>query len=175
MKVAIDIGHARMTGSRGCDEEEHELCARMAPLLQGALEAYGVEADVIDFPEMPNDAEFVRATQEINVGGYDLSVSLHCDANDKTSARGAHVCYVSSEGRRLAEAIAKHLCPLMPGRADRTVRRPGLYVLAHTRPVAVLVETGFITNPDDCARLVGDAAALMEAVAAGVHDYLNVQ
>lgn len=33
MKIAIDIGHARQTGARGCGLEEHALCARMAPLL----------------------------------------------------------------------------------------------------------------------------------------------
>lgn len=174
MKVAIDVGHARMTGARGCGQEEHELCAHMAPVLKGALEAHGVEADVIDFPEMPNDEEFVRATQEINAGGYDVCVSLHCDSSKKPAARGAHVCYVSSEGRRLAEAIAQRLCPLMPGRADRTVRRPGLYVLRHTACPAVLVECGFITHAYDCHIVTQRTEAVADAIAQGVNDFAGL-
>lgn len=171
-KVAIDVGHARLSGARGCGYEEHELCAKMAPLLKDHLERNGFQADVIDFPSLSNKADLVETVKAINAGGYDCSVSLHCDASDNVSARGAHVCYVSARGALLAGAIASHLCPLMPGRVNRTVRRSDLFVLNNTRPVAVLVECGFITNAQDCALLADGAVALMRAVAQGVKEFL---
>lgn len=171
MKVAIDVGHAHLSGARGCGREEHELCARMAPLLKGYLEGYGIGADVIDFPQKGNRGDLAATVQAINAGGYDCSVSLHCDASGNASARGAHVCYVSAKGGQLAEAIAARLCPLMPGRANRVVRRRDLYVLNNTRCPAVLVECGFITNEKDCRCLAGNADGLMLAVALGIESY----
>lgn len=170
-KIAIDVGHARLTGARGCGQEEHDLCSQMAPLLKAHLEGYGFQADVIDFPALSNKADLVETAKAINAGGYDCSVSLHCDASDNASARGAHVCYVSTAGNRLAGAIAERLCPLMPGRANRTVKRTDLYVLNNTRPVAVLVECGFITSPEDCRCLTESADGLMLAVALGIKAY----
>jgi len=173
MKIAIDIGHARLTGARGCGLEEHELCARMAPLLKRQLEEFGFEADIIDFPALANKDDLVHTVRAINAGGYDASVSLHCDASDNPAAHGAHVCYASAAGEAIARAIAAHLCPLMPGRANRTVRRRNLYVLNNTRCPAVLVECGFITNEEDAAALSGCPGPLMLAVAAGLSQALS--
>lgn len=167
-KIAIDIGHARMTGARGCGLEEHALCADMAPLLKQQLEARGFEADIIDFPALDNKGDLVRTVEAINAGGYAASVSLHCDASDNPAAHGAHVCYASAAGEAIARAIAARLCPLMPGRANRTVRRRNLYVLNNTRCPAVLVECGFVTNEEDAAALSGHPGPLMLAVAAGL-------
>lgn len=172
-KIAIDVGHARLTGARGNGYEEHELCSKMAPLLRAHLGACGFRADVVDFPALSNKADLAATVRAINAGVYDCSVSLHCDASDNASARGAHVCYVSSKGAKLAGAIAERLCPLMPGRANKTVKRGDLYVLNNTRPVAVLVECGFITNEGDCRCLVESADELMLAVARGIMAYLD--
>lgn len=167
-----------MTGARGSlrdgsQQEEHDLCSKMAPALKAHLEGYGFRADIIDFPEEGNAQDLRLTVAAINKGGYDCSVSLHCDASDNADAKGAHVCYVSAKGAQLAGEIAGRLCPLMPGRANRTVRRTDLYVLNNTKPVAVLVETGFITNEGDCRCLVESADGLMLAVARGIKAYLD--
>jgi len=173
MKVAIDVGHARMTGARGNGQEEHDLCARMAPLLKAYLEEAGVQADVIDFPDLDNRGDLAATVRAINAGGYDASVSLHCDASDHAAACGAHVCYVSQRGEKLARAIAEPLCALLPGRAQRVVRRGDLYVLKHTVCPAVLAECGFITNEGDCHALVHEPGRLMRAVADGLKEFLS--
>lgn len=172
IKIAIDVGHARLTGARGNGYEEHDLCSQIAPLLKSQLERYGFQADIIDFPALPNKADLVETVKAINSGNYAFSVSLHCDAADNADAHGAHVCYVSPAGNRLAEAIARHLCPLMPGRANRTVKRTGLYVLNNTICTAVLIECGFITHAGDCRILAEAPDTLAAAIAAGIKDYL---
>ncbi len=171
MKVAIDIGHARLTGARGCGQEEHELCGRMAPILERLLQLNGIAADIVDFPEKDNRGDLVETVKTINAGGYDVSVSLHCDASDNPDAHGAHVCYVSEAGRKLAKKVSARLCSYMPGRANKTVRRKDLYILNNTRPVAILVECGFLTNVDDCLTLLEEPEPIIRAIANGIIEW----
>ena len=169
MKIAIDIGHAHATGSSGNGLQEHEVCAGFARLLSDYL-GNKHEVRIVDFPTESNTADLAHAAAAVNAWGADLCISLHCDAHANTSARGAHCIYASSAGEQYAAAIAKHLCPIMPGRANRTVKRPGLYILYSTRCPAVLVECGFLSNPRDADMLRHEGYRLMRAVAAGVQD-----
>lgn len=174
-KVAIDVGHARKTGSRGCGLEEHEVCVAVAAALAEELAGLGYGCEVVDFPGRTNAGDLAETVRAVNAGGYDLSVSLHCDAHGNALARGGHVIYKSARGGRCAGWIARRLCGLMPGRADRTVQHDGLYVLNGTRCVAVLVECGFLTNLDD-ARVLGSEEGRREvarAIALGVNDYFE--
>lgn len=152
MKIAIDVGHARRTSAVGNGRTEHAVCKRVAAELKAALAQFKqkeFEADIIDFEELDNDEDLAATVRAVNAGGYAASVSLHMDWDDSPQSHGAHVCYVSAAGKELAGEIALRLCPQLPGRAERVVKRPGLYVLRKTRPVAVLVECGFITNEGD--------------------------
>lgn len=171
-KVAIDIGHARGTGSSGNGLQEHEVCTRIAAELLHELGAAGIIADVVDFPGLSNGADLVKTAEAINSGGFDMSVSLHCDAASNSSAKGAHVIYTSAKGKTIAEQIAKHICPLMPGRANKTVKRGNLYILNNTRCPAVLVECGFVTNREDADMLKNGTGAIARAISEGVRDAL---
>lgn len=169
MKIAIDIGHAHATGSAGNGLQEHEVCAGFARLLADYL-GNAHEVQVFEFPSESNKADLRHTAAAINAWRADLSISLHCDSSSNTSARGAHCIYTSATGSKYAEAIAKHLCPIMPGRANRTVRDGGLYILNNTRCPAVLVECGFLSNARDADMLRHEGYRLMRAVAAGVLD-----
>ena len=191
MNIALDIGHANNTGSRGNGLEEHATAMTIANHLAPMLSAQGHTVTIIDFPRLSNGADLTATVEAINTGGYDISISLHCDSSDSDTACGAHVCHHrnyhsdgsytdSPSGKRLAEAIAKPLCKLMPGRADHVQARPdrsckpnksSLYVLRETIPPAVLVECGFITNFDDAALMEGNPCAIACAIAQGVDAY----
>lgn len=197
-KIAIDIGHANKTGARGNGYDEHEMCAMLAQHVKKHLESYKIQsfsADIIDFPEKSNTGDLTATVSAINAGGYDASVSLHMDAASKIvgyqtvtdrdglvtkepiyapnpTPHGAHVCYYSTRGKMLAEEIAIRLCPQMPGRANRTVKRDNLYVLKNTRPVAVLVECGFITNPGDAAWVHANPDKVATSIALGIAAFL---
>jgi N-acetylmuramoyl-L-alanine amidase len=169
---------------------------QLAAYLREALEKRGISADVIDYPGKTNSGDLAETVREINAGQYALCVSLHCDSarrvaryekmidydgleyeepvyEDNAGARGAHVIYVSGKGGRAAEAIAAHLCPIMPGRANRTVRRQNLYILNNTRCPAVLVECGFLTNSRDADMLRYEGRRIALAIAVGVEEFLN--
>ena len=172
-RIAIDIGHARGTSARGF-VDEHDTCAALAVEVKSALESFKVDtfqADIIDFPDKTNSGDLTATAKAVNAGGYDACVSLHMDCSDNPTAHGAHVCYYSTNGKRLAEEIAMRLCPYLPGRAEQTVKRSDLYVLKKTKPVAVLVECGFCTNEDDAAVVKKQPFVIARAIALGIAAY----
>lgn len=172
-KIAIDIGHARGTGARGF-VDEHETCAELAAEVKSVLESFKVDtfkADIIDFPDKTNGGDLSATVKAVNAGNYDLCVSLHMDASDNAAAHGAHVCYYSTNGKRLAEEIAMRLCPYLPGRAEQTVKRTDLYVLKNTKPVSGLIECGFCTNENDAAAVKTHKFYIARAIALGIAAY----
>lgn len=198
-RVAIDIGHANGTGARGNGFEEHEQCKKLAAELKKALEAFKlcpIQADIIDFPEQSNGGDIFATVQAVNAGNYAACISLHMDAASKIVRRdkitypdgttgdfpiyaddpkpkGAHVCYYSERGKELAKEIALRLCPQLPGRANKTVKRTDLYVLKNTRPVAVLVECGFITNSNDAEWVDKNPDRVALSIALGIASFFD--
>ena len=174
MKIAIDIGHARNTGAVGVTKEnEHEVSARVAWHLKDFLDKQGHAADIVDFPWESNTDDLNHAIKAVAAGGYELCISLHCDSHTNASACGAHACYYSSAGQKLAACIAYSLATLMPGRAEKTVKRTGLAILNSTRPVAVLVEMGFITNATDALIQRDHPDLIAQRIGQGIINYLR--
>lgn len=174
MKIAIDIGHARATGATGNGLDEHEVCTALSRLLADYL-GNNNTVQVFDFPGLTNKGDLVATAKAINEWGADVSVSLHCDSSHNATARGGHVIYVSEAGREVAVEIAARLCAIMPGRADKTVRKSGLYVLNNTLCPAVLVECGFLTNSKDADMLRYEAHRIARAIGLGVAEWKRKQ
>ena len=175
-RIAIDIGHANGTGARGNGMEEHAMCAKLAEEVKRCLESFKVqqfEADIIDFPAQSNSGDLSATVKAINAGNYAASVSLHMDAATTPNAHGAHVCYYSTSGKVLANEIALRLCPQLPGRANRVVQRDNLYVLKKTKPIAVLVECGFITNSNDAAWVKNNPDKVALSIALGIAAFFD--
>ena len=135
MKIAIDIGHANGTGSRGNGMEEHAVATKIGTNLAVMLEEQGHEVDVIDFPNLSNTADINKTVAAVNAGNYDISVSIHCDSSDSPNSCGAHVCYNrtytktgdiidSVKGKALARCIAARIPryfqvePILPKRGQ---------------------------------------------------------
>lgn len=171
MNIALDIGHADGTGARGNGLEEHAIAKEITPHLKVILEGLGHTVAVIDYPDRSNSDDLNATIREANKGGYDVGISVHCDCSDNADAHGAHVCYLSTSGLRLADAIAGRLCKFLPGRAKKTVKRANLAVLKSTKAVWVLVECGFISNVDDASILSRQAYRVSEQIALGINDY----
>lgn len=186
--IIIDIGHARGTGAKGNGKEEHARCEQIAGQLRRKLEAAGYMVTVIDFPDKSNRADLVATAEAANSQPCAFGISLHMDAAEQAvdvvdedgdrvtrwvanpKPHGAHVCYVSATGKLLAGSIARELCRLLPGRAERVQKRTDLYILNHTRAPWVLCECGFITNPGD---VQAEPEQIAECIAAGVRHYMN--
>lgn len=146
--ITIDIGHANGTGSRGFGWEEHASNVIVAQHLQQQLTAKGVNVVVIDFPEKDNATDLNLTKQKANSIGADLLISLHHDASDSSSAKGAHVIYYRDGSKKYAQAVASELVKRFPGRAETVVQRSNLAILK-VDGNAILIESGFITNEHD--------------------------
>lgn len=182
MQVLLDIGHANHTGASGNGLEEHEVALSIGNALQSLLEEAGYKTTILDFPTLSNSQDLRQTAIAANrlttyTDGGTIGISLHCDASDNAEAHGGHVCYhpFSTRGQLLATGIAQHLNKLLPGRANGTVERPKLYILNATAAPWVLVECGFITNPQDAVIMSTNAKGIAQAIADGVADYVRSQ
>jgi N-acetylmuramoyl-L-alanine amidase len=101
-----------------------------------------------------------------------LFISIHINYSDSPGVRGTTFYYTKPQDVPLAEALERGMIPLA-GTQDDGVVKSNLYVTKHTTMPAVLIETGFISNPGD-VRLMQDPAFLQNVaagIAAGVKAY----
>lgn len=74
----------------------------------------------------------------------------------------------------LAEMV-QHEMIQATGAVDRSVKQSPFYVIKNARSPAILVEVGFVSNPDEGSRLATDAyqTLLAEALAQGILDFFS--
>jgi len=62
----------------------------------------------------------------------DMFISIHCNAAKDKSARGFEICYLSENGKKIAERISMKFDVLVLGKNRGLKKRDDLYVLKHT-------------------------------------------
>jgi len=85
-----------------------------------------------------------------------IFVSIHMNSYAEAKYSGLQVYYTDGDDKsqRLAGCIQNAVHEELQKDNDRVIKSGrGLYLLDNTDGVSVLVECGFITNPDECARL----------------------
>jgi len=109
--------------------------------------------------------------------GADLFVSMHSNAADQApTASGIETYYYSEdeEGKSLAEFVQNSVIQAT-GAKNRKTKTANFYVCKNTDMPAVLVEMGFLTNKDECQKLIDDEyqIKLAEGIVQGIINYLN--
>lgn len=107
-----------------------------------------------------------------NVADAGLVVSIHCNASDNPSANGVEVWHYPTDkvGANLASRILSKLVDTT-GWRDRGVKSNQLFwMLRKTKAPAVIVECGFISNPDEAKGLIDPATqkAIASAIASAI-------
>lgn len=162
--IVVDPGHGGSNpnlgdyGAVGTHAKEKTNVLAVGLYLKELLEAAGAhvvmtrETDVNPsigtlFEDHPHGQLYARVDLAERAGA-DVYVSLHNDWHANTSARGVKTFYYSEAGRRLAEAIqpevAKHL-----GAIDRGIEWASFHVIRRTSMPAILIELGFLSNPEE--------------------------
>jgi len=105
----------------------------------------------------------------------DLFVSIHANACSKPDRRGIE-CYYSGKsekGKLLAASIEEQLRVTAP--ISQEAKPADFFVLSRNKVPAVLVEVGFITNPEEGAKLESPQyqKELAEAIVLGISQYYN--
>lgn len=183
IKIYIDQGHNPRNpnaGAEGNGYREQDLVFAIGRELAEILREEGYETR-LSRPTAEtqlgnsNATSLAARVNEANYWGADYFLSLHANASENAAASGteALVYRQDSTAAALANSILRYLTRAT-GLRDRGVTvRPNLYVLRRTRMPAVLLELGFITNPDD-ARLMAENPGLFAlGIAQGITAYLN--
>ncbi|MDA1190394.1 MAG: N-acetylmuramoyl-L-alanine amidase [Candidatus Poribacteria bacterium] len=128
-----------------------------------STQANGIETWI---GSLTRDADAARVAARENMGAAALHETTDLLAQLLTDTK-------SGESRALATEIQRELVAVT-GARDRGVKEAAFVVLLGLRVPSVIVEMGFITNPEERARLVDPAyqERLADGIAAGVRRYL---
>ncbi len=109
-----------------------------------------------------------------------LSVSIHQNSYHDAGVHGPQVFYYESsvEGKKLAEAVQSSLNDLLEVDRPRKVKgNTSYYLLKRSSGTLVIVECGFLTNPEEAQKLQTKVyqEKVAAAVSEGIRTYLNAQ
>ncbi|MFP7253979.1 N-acetylmuramoyl-L-alanine amidase [Terribacillus goriensis] len=174
-KIVIDPGHGgKDPGAIGNDTMEKRVALTISQKLQHRLLANGYDVKMTRSEDV-----FIPLTERATFSNNwkaDLFVSVHANSATSSSAKGLESYYygASSSGKQLASSIQTALAA-NTNNENRGTHSADFYVLRHTSMPAVLVETGFISNPSD-AVLLNDSSyqdKVANSIAEGITEYAS--
>ena len=170
--VVLDPGHGGDDpGATRNGLREADLVLDLARRIEGRLTAIGVSV-VYTRTESTCPSDEERAALA-NRAEADVLLSLHCDSHDHVDASGVASFFFGRDRRTAWSAVGEHLADLLQ---REIVARTGLAncrshgrswrLLQQTTMPAVRLEAGYLSHPEDAARLADPAFrdTLAEAV-----------
>ncbi len=186
VKIYIDQGHNPQgfnTGAEGNGYAEQDITYEIGRRLYNLLLSNSEFEARLSRPTpetvlgTSNSSSLSARVREANSWGADIFISLHNNAAENPRATGNEALVYSPEAieaNELAEDILDELTLTTGLRNRGIVYRPGLYVLKETNMPAVLVEMGFITNPEDAELLVNSPYLFATGIYRGILDYYDL-
>ena len=182
--IVIDPGHGgsdvgAQNKSLGINEATVtlDICKRLATLLQqqGWTVIMTRTADVdVSYWGSSATEELGARVKVANEKKADLFVSVHCNASVSPNSNGTSIHYYKQGDYVFASELKSNVMAAT-GRANRGLQANRFYVLTHAQMPSVLVETAFISNPQEGA-LLADAnyrQRIAEGLAQGVRQYAS--
>lgn len=160
MKIFLSVGHSILKNG-ACTSasgyvNEYQYCKEVGAILRDYLISQGHNVTFIVCPERTFTSSAQEKTYKLNIErskNYDLVAELHLNSNDNATAHGCEVFYYAgdSKGKSYATRINAKLGEIFKGRGAKTSKSiGGLYMVDATRATAVLVESFFCSNKNDC-------------------------
>ncbi len=173
-RVVIDAGHGgNDPGTNGGGQIEKDLTLTVSQRVRDLLEDAGYEVIMT----RDDDTYVALLDRAALTTQYDapLFVSIHCNAAENAPAASGIETYAAPDDQgdlELAGYLQKRLIAATAAK-DRGVKTSRLVVLTHNVVPAALVEIGFMTNTDECAKLGSESyqQTLAAAITAGIEDY----
>lgn len=185
IKIYIDQGHNPQNpnaGAEGNGLREQDIVFRIGILLAELLRSNPSFEVRLSRPTAEtqigtsNTTSLRARVEDANSWGADYFLSLHTNASEIPSATGteAFAFSRSSPAFALGEDILAALSAATGLRNRGMQVRSGLYVLRKTAMPSILIELGFITNPND-ARLMSQQPELFaRGIYNGLLEYFNL-
>jgi N-acetylmuramoyl-L-alanine amidase len=178
--IIIDPGHGGSdVGSYRGDVVEKTLALDMSKRVRDILVARGWQVIMTRETDKdvfaPNDSahDELQARDDIgNNNGARVFVSIHVNAFINSGPHGATVYYYKPIDLALAQAIDRRIASELSIKDDGVVKDK-LYVVHHANMPATLIETAFLSNPDDRVLLQSPQwrQKMAQAIADGIADY----
>ncbi|HTW85463.1 MAG TPA: N-acetylmuramoyl-L-alanine amidase [Candidatus Sulfotelmatobacter sp.] len=125
----------------------------------------------------PTDRAYLQTRCDVaNDVNARLFISIHVNSAPIVSARGTTFFWYKPQDLPFAQALEKSVIAAA-GTPDDGTRHANFYVIRHTTMPAVLIETAFITNPEDVA-LLRESSFLQhvaQGIASGVRSFAGSQ
>lgn len=198
VKIVIDAGHGGIDGGASAEDVvEKDITLAIAKKVAQKLKRMGAEVvmtrttdgDVLS--EHAPGEEFAtlreRKKQDIFLrekivkdNNPDIFITIHANAIPEEKWRGAQVFY-HKEGHPNSELLAKAIQTSIREKLKNTDREAmaikQIYLLKKTEVPAVLVETGFLSNPEERALLSDEKYQdkMAEAIVEGIEKYVNME
>jgi N-acetylmuramoyl-L-alanine amidase len=151
--IVLDPGHGGKdvgsTGSHGTYEKDVTLLTALN--VRSKLVEQG--ANVLMTRDADTSISLEDRTELAQTENADLFLSIHFDAFESGDVHGMTTYYTKLQDEELAEHIHDELIRNDTGMKDRGVSIGDYHVLRENTKPAVLLELGYMSNPDDEARM----------------------
>ena len=188
--IIIDAGHGGEDGGAEVDGVlEKDINLNISNKLADILRLCGYQVTEIrdeDISVYTDDAETLRQkkvsdlkhrVQIINADENNILISIHQNKFDNSAYSGAQIFYSvnDQDSMRLAENIRTSVVSLLQTDNSRELKPAGsdIYLLDQARVPAVIVECGFLSNPEERQKLLDEQYQdeMAYAIAMGVLEY----
>ena len=161
--VVLDPGHGgNDTGTIARGLTESEVTLDLARRIEGRLSAIGVTV-LFTRSATTGPDDLLRSTMA-NQAHADIMLSLHCDSTNQPQASGVATFFWGLERFGAWSAVGEHLANLIQreivsrtGLADCRSHPRGWQLLQRTQMPTVRIEAGYLSHPEDAARLADPA------------------
>lgn len=164
--LVIDAGHGGIDGGAvsAAGMKESEINLAIAKRLNSLAELYGVRTLMTRTDDSSKSAagdyseheDLVLRVEQINSAPNGILISIHQNCYPTSQPSGAQVLYSAYPGgERFGKLCHSNLITYLDP-SNRRVAEPasgGLYITAHAKCPAILVECGFMSNPGDVEKL----------------------
>lgn len=187
--IVVDVGHGGFdSGKIGVNGElEKDINLQIALKLKEVLEVKGIpvvltredDRGLYDEDSSNKKAQDLqRRCDLINDKKPLLTVSIHQNSYTSPEIKGAQVFYytTSTESQKLAETIQKTLIEQVDPENHREAKaNNSYYMLKKTESTIVIVECGFLSNPEEAEKLSSEdyQKKMADAITLGVFRYLG--
>lgn len=191
--VVLDAGHGGIDGGAvavdGTSEKDINLAITLKT--EAFLRAFGVPTVMVRTEDCSVHDPSARTTREIKVSDIhnrmklfeetpnSVLVSIHQNHYSSSSVRGAQVFYSKNtpSSANLAEKLQDVIRTQLQPWNDRQIKPSGssIYLLYQAKATAVLVECGFISNPEENTQLHDEAyqERMAFCIAQGIIQYFS--
>ena len=166
--VIIDAGHGGMDGGAvGCDgtlekDLNLEIATTLAELLR--ISGYNVvmtrtEDVMLSTDDGGGTAKLRDLKKRLEIASAypgSVTVSVHCNKFPLESCKGLQVYHSEGEtAKALAESIQQGVKGSLQPENHRAVKQAdsSIYLLSRAKTPSVLIECGFLSNPEECEKL----------------------